>query len=111
MTSSAGPGGGRLDVGTAVKGSELWIFISGDADISTLGHIDAALGSIVLDGLKAACIDLSGLGFVDVAALRRLTTFAMHLRQSGLDVKTVGAPPLLRRVARLVPAQELLGLV
>jgi anti-anti-sigma factor len=108
VTSSAGKL--DLEIKTAVKGSVVWICIRGDADISTLGQLDAALDSIVLDDHKAVCMDLSDLSFIDVTSLRRLTTFAMHLRQNGRDVMTEGAPPILRKVIEILPGQDQLGL-
>lgn len=110
MTSSAGPGELGLDIETRTKDSAVWIAIRGEADISNLTELDSALSSVLLNGNQTVRMDLADLSFIDVVALRRLTTFAMQLRGRGCDVATLDAPPVLRRVIRLIPGQDQLGL-
>jgi anti-anti-sigma factor len=109
MTSHADPGA-RLHVKTANSENVAWIMIQGEADTANLEQLEAALTGIELNGQKTVHIDVSDLDFIDVPALRRLTSFAMQLRQSGHDVMTRGAPPLLQEVAHILNVRETLGL-
>jgi anti-anti-sigma factor len=93
-----------------VRDSAVQISLRGNADISTRDKLEAALDDVAVDGHKAVCLDLSGLDFIDVGSLRHLTTFAGNLRQNGCDVTTVGVPPFLRSVIRLLPWEAELGL-
>lgn len=93
MTSSAGPGKPCLGIETTVKDSALWIALRGEADISNLDILDAALNGIALNGNPTVRVDLSDLSFMDLAALRRLTTFATQLRERGFEVVTQDTPP------------------
>jgi anti-anti-sigma factor len=109
MTSSADPGA-RLHVKTANSENVAWIVIQGEADTANLEELEAALTGIELDGQKAVHIDVSGLDFIDVPAFRRLISFAIKVRQSGHDVITRGAPPLLQEVAHILNVRDTLGL-
>jgi anti-anti-sigma factor len=109
MTAPAAPGP-HLHVKTAHSETGAWIVIQGEADAANLDELEAALASIELDGQKAVNLDLSELSFIDVAALRQLTSFAMRMRQSGHDVTTSGAQPLILEVASALKVQDTLGL-
>ena len=111
MTSSAGPGELRLDIETAVNGPAVWISIRGEADISTLERLEAALDDIELNGAKSVRLDVTELAFADAATIRRLTIFAIRAKETGHDVETCGAGPTFRMVARLLGVRDHLGLL
>ena len=110
MTSVSDLADARLRVEMIDTGSAAWIILDGEADIANLEHLDSLLDGIELNGMKTVHLDVSGLGFFDVAALRRFTTFARRLRQSGRDLTTRGATPLFHRVAALLRVHDDLGL-
>lgn len=110
MTSLADPGDTRLRVETTNDENDAWIIIHGEADMANLEHLEAALASIELDGARTVHIHLADLDFFDVAALRQLIAFARQLRRSGREVTTCGAPPMLRKVTRILNFEDDLGL-
>lgn len=95
----------------AVTGEDItWIVLAGEADISTLGDLEATLDRVELDGTKSVHLHLTGLDFADTATIRRLTLFARQVQQTGHHIKTCGANPTLRKVAGLLQVQDDLGL-
>lgn len=110
MNSAADPGDARLDVESTIKGSTVWIILRGEADAANLRRLDAALDRVVLDDRGDVCIDLTGLEFIDVAALRHLTAFADRVRQRGHEVRTLEAPPVMREALRVLDGHDRLGL-
>ena len=86
------------------------LILQGEADLATLQELETALARIHLDDAKAIHLHLDRLTFADVATLRRLTAFARSAKQSGYDIRTCGANPMIRKVARLLSVQEDLGL-
>lgn len=110
MTSSADHDDGRLVVETANSGDAASIMIQGEADTANLERLEAALTCIELDGQRVVHIDVAGLHFIDVPALRQLTVFAMQMRQNGYDVTTRGAQPLVHEVACILDVRDKLGL-
>lgn len=69
-----------------------------------------ALDAIELDGARRLCLDMGDLAFLDVAALRELTSFTQRVRQSGRHVEAHGARPSLHRTAGVLGVDDLLGL-
>jgi anti-anti-sigma factor len=111
MTLSTGPTDvHRLGVETNDNQDAAWVILHGEADIATLQHLEAALTRIELDGAKPVHLHVADLDFADVATLQLLTAFARQAKQVGHDVKTCGASPTLRKVARLMSVHDDLGL-
>jgi anti-anti-sigma factor len=110
LTSVADPGDARLRVEAVHDENAAWITIHGEADIANVDQLEAALDSIPLDGAKTVKLQVSDLTFVDVAALRQLTTFTRRMKQSGRTVMTCGARPTLQRMALELDVQDELGL-
>ena len=111
MPSSADLHDRCLRIETFVDGHVTRIVLHGEADSACAGHLEAALADIERDGSGSVELHVSDLGFVDVAALRRLTLYARALRQAGCHVETHGAQPLLAELVRLTGVREDLGLV
>jgi anti-anti-sigma factor len=110
MLSSAGSSDTRLRVETTTDGETTRILIHGEVDIANVSQLDAALTGIQLNGTKSVQIDASDLTFLDVATLRCLTAFAHTVKQTGRDITTCGATPLLHDVARALELHDELGL-
>ncbi len=111
MTSSAGPGELRLGIDTDINGPAVRITIRGEADVSTLERLEAALDDVELNGARSVTLDVTELGFADAATLRRLTVFAVRAKETGHDVTTCGASPTFRTVASLLGLRDHLGLL
>lgn len=99
-----------LRVETIKREDAAWVILQGEADLATLQDLEAALTRIPLDDAQVIHLHLDRLTFADVATLRRLTAFARGARQSGRDIRTYGANPMIRKVARLLAVHEDLGL-
>ena len=110
MTSSSDPSDRQLTVASVDDGAALRIVLRGEADAASVGVLQDALAGLTVDGVRRVELDVSALEFVDVAALRHLTLFAMELKQTGREVRTRGAQPVLAHLIRLVGAHDKLGL-
>ena len=88
-----------------------WVVLQGEADVSTLELLEAALEHTELTGTTSIHLQVSELDFADAATVRRLTVFAKRARQSGRDIKTCGANPTFRLLARVLDARDALGLL
>lgn len=110
MTAHSESADTRVRVETITDGKTTRILIQGEVDIANVNSLDAALTVIQFDGTRAVQIDASDLDFFDVAALRRLVVFAQWVKQTGRDVITCGATPILHDVARTLELRDDLGL-
>jgi anti-anti-sigma factor len=111
MTASSGSAHAPpLRVETITNGDTNRILIHGEADIANVDQLAAALTGIQLDGTRSVFLDASGLAFFDVAALRCLIVFAQSVKQTGREITTCGAKPMLHEVARMLEFQDDLGL-
>ena len=108
MTSRTGDE--RFAVEATDDGAALHVVLRGEADLSSVDDLRTALTSIVVDGTHRVELDVSDLDFIDVAVLRHLTLFALQLRDTGHDVRTRGARPVLVQLIKLFGVQEQLGL-
>jgi anti-sigma B factor antagonist len=104
------PQHGRIHVETVADGQATRITLRGEVDFATSADLDAALAAVELDGTRQVQLDVADLGFVDVAGLRQLSSFARQLRETGYDVATYGAQPMVDEVARLAGVHDDLGL-
>jgi anti-anti-sigma factor len=86
------------------------IILIGEADIANVDALEAALAGVCLAGASQVQLQVSELAFADVATLRLLMAFARQTRRSGRQVVTLGAKPVLEKVARILGADADLGL-
>jgi anti-anti-sigma regulatory factor len=101
---------GLLRVQSVVSGGTVRIVLAGEADMSTVDDLEMDLELVDLDSCTTVRIDVTGLGFADVATIHRLAVFATNARQTGHEVTTLGASPMFRKVATIMGAQDDLGL-
>lgn len=99
-----------LHVETVKHDDAAWVIVQGEADLATLQELEVALTRIPLDDARVVHLHLDRLTFADVATLRQLTAFARTAKQSGRDIQTCGANPMIRKVARMLAVHEDLGL-
>ena len=99
-----------LRVETVADGPVLRVALYGECDVATVSDLDRALQRIELFGSRQVHLDLSHLGFADVATIRRLATFAGDAKRAGQDVATCGVHPVLQKVAHLLQVHGELGL-
>jgi len=99
-----------LRVESVADGPVLRVALYGECDFSTVSDLDRALQGIELIGSRQVHLDLTHLGFADVATMRRLATFAGDAKRAGQDVATCGANPMLRKVVDVLQVHGELGL-
>lgn len=95
---------------TVRQDSAVRIVLRGEVDVANADRLRGALDAIELDGARRLCLDMGDLAFLDVAALRELTSFTQRVRQSGRHVEAHGARPSLHRTAGVLGVDDLLGL-
>ena len=100
-----------LSVQVLNRDDNAWVILRGEADIATLGDLEAALTHVELHDRKPVNLDVTELTFADVATVRRLALFAHQARQAGHSVRTCGATPALRKVADILGFHTDLGLL
>lgn len=110
MTSRTDPDQGRLAVETHDEGNTTHIILRGEADDTNLADLETALAGIQPNGTHELQLEVSDLSFIDVAALRHLTLFARQMKETGREVKTRDAGPMLAQLIRLVGVEDDLGL-
>lgn len=87
------------------------VALQGEADLATVAELERALGRAArsLDGDDVVVVDLSGVAFLDAAAVRVLVRSAGRLRDLGCRLRVVGATPPLVRVLELTGVADELG--
>lgn len=110
MTSRTRPDPGHLIVETREDGPITRVILQGEADSTNVTDLENALAGIAPDDAHLIQLDVSGLTFIDVAALRRLTIFARQMKEAGRVIRTHDAQPILEHLVRLVGVDDDLGL-
>jgi anti-anti-sigma factor len=108
--SASDRGAARLRIETLGDASAARIVLRGEVDAADVDQLKTALDNIQMDGARTVELDVSDLGFVDVAALRALTAFAHQVKRTGRTVVTRGAGPTLSRIAQVLGVNNDLGL-
>ena len=88
----------------------LWISLRGEADVTNLHQLQAALSRIELDGVGVVRIRLSELIFCDTQAFRQLFAFAQEVQHNGHVVFVHDASDVVRQLVILLAAQDTLKL-
>ena len=99
-----------LRIETVKRENVAWVILQGEGDIATLQQLEDALTRISLDDAESVHLHLDRLDFADVATVRQLTRFARSAKDAGRDLRTCGAQPAIRKVARLLAVHKELGL-
>lgn len=100
-----------LSVRVVDRDSGVWVILRGEADIVTLGDLEAALARVELDVPGPVHLDVTELTFADVATIRTLAVFARRAAWAGHVVRTYGARPTLRKVATILGFHSDLGIL
>lgn len=110
MASRTDPDQPSIRVETIQTGNVVRIKLIGEADIANLDTLQAALAAVQPDGAEAVQLQLSGLAFADIAALRALASFAADLKTTGRNVTTRGATSVVEKAVRILDVDDELGL-
>ena len=86
----------------------LHIELSGEIDLATLPAVEALLASTlgVARERREIVFDLTGLTFVDLLALRAITTAAVRCQLAGAPTRVTGAGAQVQRLVRQLGWQE-----
>ena len=97
-----------LDVEIKTDDRAARITISGEADISNQGYLEAALAGFEPTGMHEIRLRLSDLRFCEVRSICHLLTFASQMTESGCDVVVVEAAPVVELMMRLLQVDNAL---
>ncbi|MGY1712351.1 STAS domain-containing protein [Geodermatophilus sp. SYSU D00758] len=84
--------------------------LTGDADLSTLDRLTAALEQAAGLGTASVVVDVAGAHFWDCSGLHALTAFTAALAPAGRQCRIVGAPAATRRLVRVSGLEDRLTL-
>jgi anti-sigma B factor antagonist len=80
----------------------VWIAVSGELDLSNHDQLAQALAGLSLAGSRHVHLQLSNVGFCDVAGMRHLLAFIRRAELMGRQVSAHGASRSLRRLCHLM---------
>jgi anti-anti-sigma factor len=87
-----------------------WITLAGELDLATAPALRHELDRARAGPTRAVVLDLSGLRFMDCAALRGVIKFADGARARGWRLQIVSPPPPVAQIFTLTGTDELLPL-
>jgi anti-anti-sigma factor len=91
-----------LRIFTTRKRRGAHVALVGDLDVTSVGCLQGWVRSFTAGPrLGPVCLDLSDLGFVDIAGFRALAEACGVLRRRGASVEVTGRPQSLNRIAEL----------
>jgi anti-anti-sigma factor len=94
-----------------IRGGLVYLRIGGDFDRATVGRVESTVAAIASAPLERLVFDLSGVTFMDQAALSAILLADHRARTEGYDVVVVRPPALGGRVFTLSRAGEHLMIV
>jgi anti-anti-sigma factor len=100
-----------FSLGTHQEDGFVYLRIRGDFDRTNVGRVQSALAIPRGEPLRRVVFDLSGVTFIDPAALTMLLRADQRGRREGFEVVVVRPPPLEARVFTLSRVAEHLTLV
>jgi anti-sigma B factor antagonist len=83
------------------RGRTRWITLAGEFDLATAPVLRDELENAATHPTHAVVLDLSGLSFMDCAALRAVINFADGARIRGWRLRLVYPPPPVARIVTL----------
>jgi anti-anti-sigma factor len=105
--SEAVPGQGMLTARVATGESGPVIVLSGEADLTSAGRLNALITAQLSEGTPQLTIDVSALRFADSATIRTLVLAARTLRQRGGGLVLLHPQQAVARVLALTGAQQM----
>ncbi len=84
------------------------IALSGEADQTCAGRLNALINGQISDAVRQLTIDLSGLRFVDTASIRTLVLAAKTLKEHNGDLVLLHPQPPVARTLALTGADQLI---
>ena len=90
------------------RGDARMVALSGEADLTTVPELAAALAAQVDAGARHLTVDLSALAFVDSASIGALITASHALRARGGTLELAGPQPIVARTLGLLGVDEVI---
>jgi anti-sigma B factor antagonist len=97
-----------LDIRVAAGEAGPMVTLSGEADLTTVAQLEAALNAQIAAGARVLTVDLSRMWFADCAAIHTLVRAAGTLRARGGRMDLLNPQPGLDRVLTLLGVDEVL---
>ena len=85
-----------------------WITLAGEFDLATAPTLRDQFDRAAVSPTRAVILDLSGLSFLDCAALRALIAFADGARARGWRLRIIRPPPQVARIFTLTATEDAL---
>lgn len=98
----------RFTVSSTTRDRTRWITLTGEFDLATAASLHDQVDVAADARPRTVVLDLSGLTFMDCAALRAVIRFAGQARFRGWQLRIVGPPPRVARIVTLTGAAKLL---
>ena len=99
---------GQATASVTRDGAAVAVTVRGEFDLATVGVLDEALHQACDGHCDRVLLDLSGVDFFDVVAMRTVAESWVTLRQRGGGLRVSGARPAVRRLFALAGLRELL---
>lgn len=100
-----------FDVGISRHDGGVYLTLSGELDLSTLEHLQAALDEGLQGRHELVVVDLRKLTFLDSSGLRAMLALHAGVREDGGRLVLVQGPRRVHRVLELTRADEELEIV
>jgi len=101
-----------LSLGADLRGSTLWISLSGEVDLSNSAAVDDRIRASIDPAVERVALDLSKVTFMDSSGLRVVLMLADRLRERRRDLILVVPPDgLVRRVLTISGAEAVMPIV
>ena len=85
------------------------IRLAGEADLLVAGQLSGALSTQVSGGAAHVAVDLSGLRFADVTAVRALLGAHLALSRRGGTLELADPQPIVARILSLLGADQVIS--
>ena len=97
---------GLLEITVAAGESGPVLSLSGQADVTTVAELSAALTAQLAGDARHLTVDLSGLRFADSAAIRELVLAGRKLKNRGGDLELASPQPAVARALSLLGVDQ-----
>lgn len=91
-----------LNVAVTTRGTDLWVQVCGEVDVSNRHKLHTALSTVQVDDADVINLDLRQLSFCDTRGCRILLLFERKARLSGHQTRIHGATRTIRKVLRFI---------
>jgi anti-anti-sigma factor len=93
-------------IDSQVQADSARMSVSGELDIATVGQLEAEVGSVLAQGIRALVLDLSGLTFIDSSALRLFIVLGERSAEEDWQLSMIRPSGQARSIFQISGAEE-----